>query len=354
MNGLPSLGVVTPLGYGHPPAALRDLAVAAERRGLAGTQVGESASTEIFSLVAAMAVATSRIRLETAVIATLTRSPALLAMGAATLASLSSGRFVLGLGAGSPAVAGWHGQQFPARPGTAVVRAVGDVRAALAAERLPEWGGFRLTGIEPRPDVRIFMSAMSERMLRAAVGTADGVVVNFCPPERAARLVPVVRSERAAAGRGNFEFVANIWAQAGTDLELAQRRLRWEIAPYMAVPTYRAAAVAIAGEEAIGRAAAAWRAGGRAAAAPAVPPQLIDRLLVHGDAAGFAQRLADYRAAGVDAVRLVPLTSLGGSVDEAHAVIDVLGEVSSLDSRPRPAGSARSPCAPGTPGPGHR
>jgi alkanesulfonate monooxygenase SsuD/methylene tetrahydromethanopterin reductase-like flavin-dependent oxidoreductase (luciferase family) len=333
VSGLPSLGVVTPLGYGHPPAALRDLAVAAERRGLAGIQVGESASIEIFSLVTAMAAATSRIRLETAVIATLTRSPALLAMGASTLASLSSGRFVLGLGAGSPVVAGWHGQQFPARPVAAVLSAVGDVRAALAGERLPEWGGFRLTGIEPRPDVRIFMSAMSEQMLRAAASAADGVVVNFCPPERAARLVPVVRSARAAVGRGPFEFVANVWAQAGTDLGLAHRRLRWEIAPYMAVPTYRAAAVAIAGEGAIDRAAAAWRSGGRAAAAPAVPQQLIDSLLVHGDASDFAQRLADFRAAGVDTVRLVPLTSLGGSIDEAHAVIDVLGEVSSVAAR---------------------
>ena len=138
-------------------------------------------------------------------------------------------------------------------------------------------------------------------------------------------------------------------------LALAQRRLRWEIAPYMAVPTYLAAAVAIAGEEAIDRAAAAWRSGGRAAAGPAVPQELIDSLLVHGDATGFAKRLADFRAAGVDAVRLVPLTSLGGSIDDAHAVIDVLGELSSLGSCPvRPAGSARSPCAPAMRGPGRR
>ncbi len=174
-----------------------------------------------------MAAATSRIRLGTAVIATLTRSLALLAMAAVTLADLSSGRFVLGLGVGSPAVAGWHGREFPARPRTAVVRVVSDVRAALAGERLPEWGGFRLTGIEPRPDVRIFVSAMNEQMLRAA----GRVVVNFCSAERAGRLVPLVGSARAAVGRtAPFEFVANPWAQAGTDAEPAQRRLRWEVA----------------------------------------------------------------------------------------------------------------------------
>ena len=104
VDGLPDLGVVTPLGYGNAPGTLRDFAAAAERRGVNGIQVGELASTEVFSLVSAMAAVTSRIRLDTAVIATLTRSPALLAMGAATLAELSSGRFVLGLGAGSAGV----------------------------------------------------------------------------------------------------------------------------------------------------------------------------------------------------------------------------------------------------------
>jgi alkanesulfonate monooxygenase SsuD/methylene tetrahydromethanopterin reductase-like flavin-dependent oxidoreductase (luciferase family) len=234
-------------------------------------------------------------------------------------------------------VAGWHGREFPARPRTALVQTVGDVRAALAGERLPGWGGFRLTGMEPRPDVRIFMSAMSQRMLRAAAITADGVVVNFCPAEQASRLVPMVRSARAAAGRTTpFEFVVNVWAQAGTDVEQAERRLRWEIAPYLAVPTYRTAAVAIAGEDAVDRAGAVWRRGGRAAAAPAVPQQLIDALLVHGGAADFARHLAAFGAAGADAVRFVPLTSLGGGIDAAHDVIDVLGELGPAGSGARP------------------
>ena len=72
VDGLPDLGVVTPLGYGNAPGTLRDFAAAAERRGVNGIQVGELASTEVFSLVSAMAAVTSRIRLDTAVIATLT------------------------------------------------------------------------------------------------------------------------------------------------------------------------------------------------------------------------------------------------------------------------------------------
>jgi hypothetical protein len=104
------------------------------------------------------------------------------------------------------------------------------------------------------------------------------------------------------------------------------RRLRWEVSPYLATPTYRAAAVA--GQDAIDRAGAAWRAGGRETAAPAVPQELVDSLLIQGDAADFARRLAAFRGAGVDSVRLVPLTSLGGGIEAAHAIVDIVGELS--------------------------
>jgi hypothetical protein len=59
-------------------------------------------------------------------------------------------------------------------------------------------------------------------------------------------------------------------------------------------------------------------------------------LLVHGGAADFARRLAAFGAAGVDAVRFVPLTSLGGGIDAAHHVIDVLGELGPARSGARP------------------
>ncbi|MCU1659882.1 MAG: class F420-dependent oxidoreductase [Pseudonocardiales bacterium] len=331
MSRAVTLGLVIPLGFGVEPRQLRDLAAAADRGGLDGIQVGELAGTEIFALVAAMAAVTDRIRLETAVVSTLTRSPALLAMGAATLAELSDGRFVLGLGAGSPIVASWHGKSFYDKPCTAVTDVARDVRAALAGERLEGWGDFRLTGLRPRDDIKIFVSAMNERMLNAAGRCADGVVVNLCSTGEARRLLPIVRA--AQDGTRSVEFVANMWAHAGDDIDLAQQRLRWEIAPYLAVPTYRAAAIAIAGAAEVDRAGVAWRSGGRTAAAPLVPQALVDAMLVSGDAGAFEKRLEDYRDAGVDSVRVVPLTSRGGGAEAAHAVVDVLAEVSARRAR---------------------
>jgi alkanesulfonate monooxygenase SsuD/methylene tetrahydromethanopterin reductase-like flavin-dependent oxidoreductase (luciferase family) len=326
VGGLPNVGLAMPLGYGARPAELTDLAVAAERLGLDGIQTGESANVEAFSLLGAIASATSSIRLETAVVSVLSRSPALLGMAAATLADLSGGRFALGVGAGSPLVASWHGTAFPERPASALAEAVVQLRLVLSGHRLPDRGGFRLIGLPPRPDVRILMAAMNHRMLRAAGRIADGVVVNFADPEQVARMSRIARAARAEAGNGApFEFVANLWAHAGgAD---AEERLRWEVAPYLAVPTYRAAAVAIAGAEAVDRAGAAWRDGGRAAAAPLVPQRLVDAVLVTGDAASFARRLAALRTAGADTVRLVPLISQDAGIAAAQDVIGVLGDV---------------------------
>jgi alkanesulfonate monooxygenase SsuD/methylene tetrahydromethanopterin reductase-like flavin-dependent oxidoreductase (luciferase family) len=326
VSTLPDVGVALPLGYNVAPSHLSGLAARAEERGLGGVQLGELAGTEAFALAATLAARTSRTRLETAVVATVTRSPALLAMGAATLAELSGGRFVLGLGLGSPIVAEWHGTQFPDRPRSAVLGTLHAVRAALAGERLSGHGGFRLSGIAPQPDAKLFLAAINERMITAAGRYADGVVVNFCTPERAATLVPLAVGAAAAAGR-RIEFVANLWAFAGNDAETAERRLRWEIAPYLAVPAYRAAAISVAGVESVDRAGQAWREGGRAAAAPLVPQQLIDGLLVHGDAGQIETRLAGVHASGIDTVRLVPLTSLGGGLAAAHDLVDLLGDV---------------------------
>jgi alkanesulfonate monooxygenase SsuD/methylene tetrahydromethanopterin reductase-like flavin-dependent oxidoreductase (luciferase family) len=322
------LGLVTPLGYGIAPSELVSLAVAAEAAGLGSIQVGELAGTEVFSLVSAMVAATSTIRIETAIVSTLTRSPALLAMAAATLAELSDGRFVLGLGAGSPIVASWHGKQFYDRPRSEVVAVIEQVRTLLAGERLAAAGGFRLTGLAPRPEVPIYVSALNDRMIQAAGQYADGVILNMAGPAQAARMAALARRARAGAGIARpFEFVVNLWAYAGDDIESAQARLRWETAPYAAVPTYRPAMIAIAGAAGIDAVADAWRAGGRSAAAPLLPAEFVDTVLVCGGAAEFAERVEQYRQAGVDTVHLVPLTARDGDAASARSVIDTLGQL---------------------------
>lgn len=71
-------------------------------------------------------------------------------------------------------------------------------------------------------------------------------------------------------------------------------------------------------------AADAWRSGGRAAAAEAVPPSLADELLFVLGAEDPRPRLEALARAGCDRVRFIPLTPEPGDSANAHAVVAAL------------------------------
>jgi alkanesulfonate monooxygenase SsuD/methylene tetrahydromethanopterin reductase-like flavin-dependent oxidoreductase (luciferase family) len=325
-DAMPALGVGTPLGFGIPASALVGYAQEVEAAGLDDISVGELRSTEVFSLASAFVAATTDVRVETSIVAAVTRAPTLVAMAAATLSQLSRGRFVLGLGAGSPMVAGWHGRQLSA-PVAMMDRTVRVVRAALAGERSAELGDFRLAPEMVGP-VPVVLSAMNRRMLELAGRVADGVVLQFCGPVQAEAMALVARqARRAEAGGSPFEVIVNVWAAVGDDRSEAECAFRREVAPYLAVPTYRTAAVALSSDAEVDAAARAWRHGGRDAAAAAVPQRLVDELLVVLGADDVRARLAAYRIAGVDRVRFVPLTLEPGSDANARGMVARLAEL---------------------------
>lgn len=329
----PRVDLSLPVGYGLTPAELIELVRVGEHAGVDGVTCGELASTDAFALLAAAATATKRIGLETGIGSVLARSPAGYAMGAVTLHELSGGRFTLGIGAGSPTVAGFHGAKFR-QPLARVESWVLAIRAALAGETLREWGNFRLRGLTA-PGLPIVVAAMNEGMVRLSGRLADGMVLNFSAENQAAQLHQLAEKARADAGVTEpFQTHATVWLYAGSDLARARAKFRYETAPYFAVPTYRRAAVAIAGEDAVTEADMAFRSGGRAAAVAAFPDAVTDALLVAGSASEIADRLTGFAAAGCAGVRLTPVTDEPDSLDGNAAAAELLGDaIAELERR---------------------
>src|SRR5207245_11086627 len=82
----------------------------------------------------------TRIKLGSGIMQAGTRTPALIAMTAMSLASMSGGRFRLGLGVSGPQVIeGWHGIRFD-RPVQRMRETAEIVRRAIRGERLEYWG----------------------------------------------------------------------------------------------------------------------------------------------------------------------------------------------------------------------
>ena len=89
------------------------LAVEADRLGYAVAWAAEAYGSDAVTVLAWVAARTQRIDVGAAVMQIPARTPAMTAMTAATLDSLSGGRFRLGLGVSGPQVSeGWHGVRF--------------------------------------------------------------------------------------------------------------------------------------------------------------------------------------------------------------------------------------------------
>jgi F420-dependent oxidoreductase-like protein len=219
----------------------------AEDLGYESVYVNQVAGRDAFTVLAAYAMQTERIRLGTGVMPIYARTPATTAQTAATLDELSDGRLNLGLGLSHrPVVEGWYGQTID-RPVAEMREYVGIVRAILRGEDPPageKWRtGFHLGGLDPRPDVPILLGALSPRMLRTAGEFADGVVLWLCNPNYIRDVVvPEVTAGREAAGKAldGFDVVAAVPSALTDDPREAFGILRRDLLTYFSLPFYRA------------------------------------------------------------------------------------------------------------------
>ncbi|WP_264916525.1 LLM class flavin-dependent oxidoreductase, partial [Mycobacterium kiyosense] len=118
------------------PAETVEFVVEAEKLGLDVCWVAEAWGADAVSALGFLAARTERMLLGSGVLQVGTRSPVLVAQTAITLANLSSGRFLLGLGASGPQVIeGLHGVSF-AGPLARVRETVDIIREAFAGGKI--------------------------------------------------------------------------------------------------------------------------------------------------------------------------------------------------------------------------
>src|SRR5256885_3919348 len=127
-------------GAGNDAANLR-LAKEADRLGYAVAWAAEAYGSDVVTVLSWVAAQTERIDVGSAIMQIPARAPTMTAMTAATLDTLSGGRFRLGLGVSGPQVSeGWYGVRFD-RPLSRTREYVEIVRKAMSRERLTHQGG---------------------------------------------------------------------------------------------------------------------------------------------------------------------------------------------------------------------
>lgn len=214
-----------------PPHQFARLAALAEEGGLDQVWV----SHDLFFhaapvLVAAAAHATSRIALGVGVFNPVSLHASEIAMVAASLAELTGGRALLGIGAGADRFLSWAGLTFDP-PVARTERAIREIRALLAGDApwAPE-GRMRI----PVSHVPIYVGAMGPQMLRMAGRVADGALPLLFPPSHYRVAAAQVAEGAGIAGRDvqSIDVAACIWCSIADDGERARAALAEKIAYY--------------------------------------------------------------------------------------------------------------------------
>ena len=302
-------------------------ALEAERLGVDMAWTAETWGYDGATPLGYLAAKTTRLRLGTGIMQVGARTPAMTAMTAMSLASLSGDRFILGLGVSGPQVIeGWHGVSF-ARPLQRLREVITIVRMVTRGERLiyhgdiyqlPLPGGegkALVSSARPRPDIPIYLATLGPKSLELTGELADGWLGTSFIPEHASIFFESIAAGATRAGR----------ALTDLDLQVAAGVVAFSddvdslIAPRKAGLAFTLGAMGSrqhnfyndvyrrAGYEDVAlEVQDLWLKGQREAATGRVPDDLVLKTNLIGTQDMVRRRIRTYRDAGVNTLRVDP------------------------------------------------
>lgn len=283
----------------------------ADELGVDSIWLPEAWGRDAFPLLTELALKTERINLATGIVNVFSRSPALIAMTAATIDEMSGGRLILGLGtSGANVVEHWHGIPFN-RPLTRLKEYVEIIRSILRGERVFHDGevfhlerGFQLQFDPVRSDIPIVIAAISPQSIRQTGAIADGIMPTFWPREHFGSLREMLQEGAQKADRTDSHvFIAPMVHSAiDDDAEAAKSELRRTIAYYIGrMGVYYQQMFSRTGYADDVRAVRiAWERRDPAGAEKAVSDELVEATCIFGPLEQCATQLATFREAGVE------------------------------------------------------
>jgi F420-dependent oxidoreductase-like protein len=311
------LGLFLPTETGVDLARIRTIAQRAEALGFESLWVPEAWGTDAISILGAVGAVTERVQLGTAIINIFSRSPALLAQTAATLDTLSGGRFTLGLGtSGHQVVQGWHGIPFE-QPVQRMREVIEIVRLALKRQPVRYEGqvftlkqGLKLMLHPLRADVPIYLATLTPAGLRLTSELADGWMPTMFSPEHMHVFAPLLQEGAARSGRDlkTLAIAPLVPVAVANDAGAGRDMVRPWAALYIGgmgsrERNYYNRTVAGYGFEVDARRIQdLYLNGQKIEAATAIPDALLDAVAITGPPAKIRERLAAHQAAGVTTV----------------------------------------------------
>ncbi|MEH0421236.1 LLM class F420-dependent oxidoreductase [Streptomyces sp. B21-083] len=347
------------LGYFGLGSDTDNVAIAqeAERLGYSSCWAAEVYGSDAATVLAYIAAKTERIHVGSAIFQIPARTPAMTAMTAATLDTLSGGRFRLGLGVSGPQVSeGWYGVSFDDPLGR-TNEYVEIIRTAWSRERLihagthwtlplPDGPGkpLKLTVHPVRERIPVYIAAIGPKNLEQTGRIADGWLGMYFSPEQAEVSLGPLRQGRGGSLDG-FDVATTVQvsvtqSDSADELRAAADTHRAFVALYLGgmgsrkQNFYNRQARRMGHEQAAEEIQERYLAGDPKGAAAAVPHDLIDSVSLIGTRERIADRLKAYADTGVTTLIVAPGGAAPGhpglTLDERLTVLRGVAEAAEL------------------------
>lgn len=314
-------------------AAQIEAARHAEARGFDSVWVTEFHNHHALVRLAAVATATERVSLGTAIAYAFMRTPVLTAAAAMDIDELSGGRVILGLGSGTRSMnEKWYSIPFDQPPAPRMREAVQLIRETVRAQK---GGGLRFEGRyysvqipgyarpgAPRERIPIYIAAVNRGMIRAAAAEADGLIGHPVYTRRyiSERVLPELEGS-------SCELTPYVICSVSDDVDQARQEVRAQIAFYYTTRIYHSILEVHGWREVGEEIARAFRKQDFKAMIDAVPDELVDAIAVCGQPHEVRDQLEQWRGLA-DHLLLYP-ASVGANPgrlrENLAAIIDTFG-----------------------------
>ncbi len=259
-------------------AELVKLALRLEKLGYDALWIPELMGREPFTTASFLLARTERLRVATGIANVYPRDAISTAQASRTLAELSNGRFVLGLGVSHPPMAELRGHEW--------IAPVKKMRAYLQA-----MSAAQIQSPEPSQPAPVYIAAHGPGLLRVAAELADGANTY---------LMPIRHTTQASAILGRDKTLNLVLPCClCTDAAEARRLSRRALSLYMGLPAYQRQWLTLGYEQRDFEDSGSDR--------------LIDDLVAWGDETQIQERIAAYRDAGATQIQLITYNPEGGA-----------------------------------------
>lgn len=297
----------------------------AENLGYESIWTAEAYGSDAVTPAAWILANTTKMKVGTAIMQMPARTPAMAAMTAMTLAELSGGRFICGVGASGPQVVeGWHGVPY-GKPVTRLKEYVQIMKQIFRREAASTFDGkmYQLpytgegaTGLgkplksilHSEEEIPIFAATITPAGVAAAAEVADGFFPVWMDPEQFHVFDEPIKKGFAAAGGDKdltqFDVAPFVTCVMGDSVEECMMPIRGSMALYIGgmgarnKNFYNDYAKRLGFEEAAVKIQDLYLAGRKDEAMAAVPAELIDACHLVGPADRIKDRLQRWQAAG--------------------------------------------------------